>query len=493
MRLRRAPVEADTPCLRYDLLPNHLCSLMAPQDSTAPNGTSPENRASDESSSPESPLLQGNPSSGGDTETGGTGEGIDRNIETPVFTPTRVAAGLAAFLIVGALAYGVWDTATGGRVLNVDREKVTISTVGQGDFQEFIAVTGTAVPEKTVFLSAEEGGRIEAVPARAGAQVRAGDPILRLSNNDLRLELADTETRLAEQRSNMQQLRMSMEERRLSLQRDLANIRNQIRQLERQFKRQKRLHDQDLIADRAFQRTRDDLRYQRRRLELTRSAYRQDSLSFRSQLQQQRQQRQRLDEQYEVIQESVESLTVRAPINGQLTSLNAEVGQTIGRGQRIGRVDNTDDFKLRAQVDEFYIERVQHGQTATTDALGDTARTLVVDRVYPEVEDGRFEVDLAVQGGSPRGLRRGQTARLRLQLGQPQEATLLARGGFYQSTGGNWAYVLAEGEDMAVRRSIRLGRQNPNHFEVLEGLAPGDKVITSSYDTFGDADRLSLQ
>ena len=466
---------------------------MAPHGSTAPNGASPEDRASDDQASSESPLLRGTPSSGDAPETGGTGEGIDRSIETPVFTPTRVAAGLAAVLLLGALAYGVWTTATGGQVYNVDRDKVTVSRVQQGDFQEFIAVTGTAVPEKTVFLSAEEGGRVEAVPTRAGAQVQAGTPILRLSNNDLRLELADTETRLAEQRSSMQQLRMSMEERRLSLQRDLADIRNQIRRLEREFKRQKRLHEQDLIADRTFQRTRDDLRYQRRRLELTQSAYRQDSLSFRSQLQQQRRQRQRLDEQYEVIQESVESLTVRAPIDGQLTSLDAEVGQTIGRGERIGRVDNTEDFKLRAQVDEFYIERVQHGQTATTDALGDTSHTLTVDRIYPEVEDGRFEVDLAVQGGSPPGLRRGQTARLRLQLGQPQAATLLARGGFYQSTGGNWAYVLTDDGSSAVRRPIRLGRQNPNHFEVLDGLEPGDRVITSSYDTFGDADRLSLE
>jgi Membrane-fusion protein len=189
----------------------------------------------------------------------------------------------------------------------------------------------------------------------------------------------------------------------------------------------------------------------------------------------------------------VESLTVRAPIDGQLTSLNAEVGQTIGRGERIGRVDNTTDFKLRAQVDEFYIERVQHGQTATTDALGDTSRTLTVDRVYPEVEDGRFEVDLAFDGPMPDELRRGQTVRLKLQLGQPQEATLLSRGGFYQSTGGNWAYVVTEGGNSAVRRPIRLGRQNPNHFEVLDGLESSDRVITSSYDTFGDADRLSLE
>jgi Multidrug resistance efflux pump len=214
------------------------------------------NGSSDETATSDSPLLRST-----QNDQTGTGEGVDRKIEKSVFTPKRIGIGLAVVLVLGALAYGVWTTATGGQVLNVDRDKVTVSTVQAGDFQEFIAVTGTAVPEKTVFLSAEEGGRVEEVPTRAGAQVRAGDPILRLSNNDLRLELADTETRLAEQRSSMQQLRMSMEERRLSLQRDLADIRNQIRRLERQFERQKRLHDQDLIADREFQRTRDDLRY----------------------------------------------------------------------------------------------------------------------------------------------------------------------------------------------------------------------------------------
>ena len=210
-------------------------------------------------------------------------------------------------------------------------------------------------------------------------------------------------------------------------------------------------------------------------------------------LDQQRTQRQRLDERYATMQEAVESLTVQAPIDGQVTSLNAELGQIIGAGTRVGQVDNIDRYDLRAQIDEFYIERVRHGQTATTEALGDTTRTLTIDRVYPEVEGGQFEVDLAFRGDAPLDLRRGQTVRLRLELGQPKEATLLARGGFYQSTGGNSAYVLTEDGESATRQSIRLGRQNPNYFEVLGGLEPGDKVITSSYDTFGDADRLSLE
>jgi len=457
---------------------------MSQQDATSSrNGAS-----ADGSASSDSPLLRGDPAT-----PGGTGEGIDRKIETSFFTPKRIALAVVVVLAVGGLGYGVWSTATGGRVLNVDREKVTVSTVEEGRFQEFIAVTGTAVPKQTVYLGAVEGGRVEEIYLEEGAMVDEGEPILRLSNNDLRLQLARTEARLAEQRSRLQQMQMDMEQRRLRLQQDLAEIRNEIRQLERQFERQKRLHEQELISDQEFRETRDDLQYQRRRLDLTRSAYRQDSLTYRSRLDQQREQRQRLDQRYEAMQEAIESLTIQAPTDGQLTSLNAELGQIISAGTRVGQVDEVGSYELRAQIDEFYIERVRHGQTATTDAIGDTTRTLTIDRVYPEVEDGRFEVDLAFQGTSPPDLRRGQTVRLKLKLGKPEKALLLDRGGFYQSTGGNWAYVLTKSGDAAVHRPIRLGRQNPNHFEVLEGLEPGDKVITSSYETFGDADRLSLE
>jgi HlyD family secretion protein len=201
---------------------------------------------------------------------------------------------------------------------------------------------------------------------------------------------------------------------------------------------------------------------------------------------------QRLQRNYEVLRESLDNLTVRAPIDGQLTALDGEIGQIISSGTRLGQVDKIDDYKIRADIDEFYIERVQQGQTATTQPIGGSEYALRVTRVYPEVENGTFQVDLQFAGDAPGGLRRGQSVRLRLELGSPEPATLLARGGFYQSTGGNWAYVLT-GEGEAVKQQIRLGRQNPNYFEVLGGLDPGDRVVTSGYDTFGDADRLVLE
>jgi len=444
--------------------------------------------SSDGASAPNASLLTKQPGAGANR-----GEGVDRKVETSLFTPKRVGIGVVVAVLIGALAYGVWTTATGGRTLDVDRGKITVSTVERGDFQEFIAVTGTVIPEQTVYLDAVEGGRVEEVLVEEGSMVAAGTPLVRLSNNDLRLRRLESEARVAEQQNRMQQLRMQMEQNRLDLQQQLAQMKHEIQQLEREYERQRQLYEQDLVAAEEFQSTRDDLQYQRRRLELTQAAYRQDSLAQQSRLAEMRQTRKRLDRSYQAMQDAIESLTIRAPTDGQLTSLNAEVGQMISAGARVGQVDRIDSYELRAQIDEFYIDRVNHGQTATTNALGDTTRALTLDRVYPEVENGQFEVDLAFNEETPSDLRRGQTVRLRLQLGQPQQAVILPRGGFYQSTGGNWAYVVTEDGDAAVRRPIRLGRQNPNHFEVLSGLEPGDQVITSSYDTFGEADRLALE
>ena len=438
-----------------------------------------------------SPLFSAGASEGDDGPTGGTGEGVDRTIETPWITPKRVAAAAAALLAVLGLGYGVWTTATGGQVLSVDREKLTISTVEQGPFQEFIAVTGNALPEQTVYLDAVEGGRIEEVYVQEGAVVEEGQRILRLSNNDLRLRVLNSEASIAEQQSSMEQLKLQMQQQSLDLQQQVANLEYQIQQLARQHERQQRLWEQDLISREAYLSTKDELAYQRRRLRLTRSAYVQDSLAQQSRLNTMEQTEERLRRNYDVLRESLDNLTVQAPISGQLTALDAEIGQIINSGARLGQVDNIDDYKIQAQIDEFYIERVRRGQTATTQPMGGTEYELTVTRVYPEVENGQFRVDLQFAGERPADMRRGQSVRLRLELGSPEEATLLSRGGFYQSTGGNWAYVLT-GDGEAVRRPIRLGRQNPNYFEVLGGLAPGDKVVTSSYDTFGDADRLSL-
>ena len=441
---------------------------------------------------PNSPLLRSSGDDGGSSAGNSTGEGVDRKIEKKRWTPKRIVLLVGIIVAVAGVGYAVWSTATGGKTLNVEREKITVSTVEQGPFQEFIAVTGTVIPERTVFLDAIEGGRIEEIFVQEGAMVGEGEQILRLSNNDLQLRLLDSQAQLAEQESNMEQLKLSMEQQSLDLQQQIALMEYEIKRLQRQHTRQERLYEQDLVSEETYLQTRDELEYQRRRLNLTQAAFRQDSLAQRSRLAQMSNTETRLQRSYEALQASIDNLTVRAPISGQLTALNGEIGQIITSGTRIGQVDKIDSYKIRAQIDEFYIERVRRGQAATTQPIGGTEHALTVTRVYPEVENGRFEVDLRFDESAPDGIRRGQSVRLKLELGSPEDAVLLSRGGFYQSTGGNWAYVLT-GDGEAVRQPVRLGRQNPNNFEVLGGLEPGDRVVTSSYETFGDADRLVLE
>ena len=419
-----------------------------------------------------------------------TGEGVDRKIEKKTFTPKRIAIAAAALLFAGLVGYGLWEATSGGQRLNVERDKLTVSTVEAGPFQEFIAITGTVTPLQTVYLDAVEGGRVEEVFVQEGAMVEEGDPLLRLSNNNLRLQLMSNEAALSEQVSNLQSMRFQVEQNQLGLRQQLAEMDYQIRRLEREHERNAQLHEKRLVAEQDYLATKDELEYQQRRRDLTMRSYQQDSLSQATRLQQMETSVGQMRRNFGVLQETLANLTVRAPVAGQLTALDAEVGEIRTSGSRFGQIDVLDGFKVRAQVDEFYIERVRRGQTATTQPIGGNVHALTVTRVYPQVREGRFEVDLTFDEAAPEGIRRGQTIRLRLALGDPEEAVLLARGGFYQTTGGNWVYAVDASGGEATRRFIRLGRQNPEYFEVLDGLQPGDRVVTSSYETFGDADRL---
>ena len=419
-----------------------------------------------------------------------TGEGVDRKIEKKTFTPKRIVLAVAALLFAGAIGYGLWQATSGGKRLNVERDKLTVSTVEEGPFQEFIAITGTVTPLQTVYLDAVEGGRVEEVFVQEGAMVEEGDPLLRLSNNDLQLRLMQNEAALSEQVSNLQNMRFQIEQNRLTVRQQIAEADYRIRSLGRDHARNEQLYEKQLISEQAYLETKDELEYQERRRDLTLRSYQQDSLSQQIRLDQMAASVEQMRRNFGVLQETLANLTVRAPVAGQLTALDAEIGEIRSPGSRFGQIDVLDGFKVRAQIDEFYIERVQHGQTATTQPIGGRAHTLTVTRVYPQVREGRFEVDLTFDEATPEGIRRGQTIRLQLVLGDPEEAVLLARGGFYQTTGGGWVYAVNASGGEATKRFIRLGRQNPEYFEVLEGLEPGDRVVTSSYETFGDADRL---
>ena len=419
----------------------------------------------------------------------GSGQGMDRVIEKKIWTLRRITMLIGILLFIGLITYGLWTT-TGGSKLRVQKERLTIAPTTTGEFQEFISVIGTLEPVRTVFLDAAEGGRVEHIFVEEGAVMEAGEPILQLINNNLQLDLLNREAQFYETMNYLREARLAMEQNTLNLRQQILDINYQITRLERQHMRNEELFKKELISDEEYEQVKDELEYQSKSRELTLASHRQDSLMRRVQVEQLEASVTRMQRNLGVVRENLDNLIVKAPIAGQLTSFNAEIGESISNGQRLGQVDRLDGFKVNVPVDEHYLPRVNIGQDGRF-TLSEEEFGLQIDKVYPEVQNGLFEVDMFFTQESPGGIRRGQTLRIRLELGDLSEALLIPRGGFFNTTGGNWIYVV-EG-DQAVRRPIRLGRQNPQYFEVLEGLQEGDQVITSSYDTYGDADILLLQ
>ncbi|MBN2102689.1 HlyD family efflux transporter periplasmic adaptor subunit [bacterium] len=390
-------------------------------------------------------------------------------------------------LILGNILFGDYSAK-----LNVKKERITISTVTRGPFQEFIPVTGTVIPIKTVYLDAMEHGRVESVFLEAGTDVKAGDKILKLENTDLLLNILYREADLAEQSNNLRSTRLLMEQNRLSLQSQLTELNFQIKKQKRIYEQAKILIEKQLISRQEYEEIRDEYEYLLKKRGLTLETHEKDSLFRQIQIHNLERSLERMQGSLELVKKNMEHLTIQAPISGQLTSLIPEVGESIARGERIGQIDQLDGFKVRVAIDEHYIARINSEQYGEFDFSGETFQ-LIIKKVFPEVLEGRFEVDMEFIGDEPEGIRRGQTCHIRLELGDLEEALLLSRGGFYQKTGGQWAYVVDESGNLAKKRPIRLGRQNPQVFEVLEGLRSGDKVITSSYDSYGDVDKLVLK
>lgn len=429
--------------------------------------------------------------SNGSGRTAGSNQpGMDRKIQKKKWPPKKIALVGGGGILIIVLFYSAIFGDSSSR-LNVDAERITISTVERGLFQEFIPVTGSVLPIETFYLDAIEGGRVERIYTEAGLFVRKGDPILRLANTNLQLDVMYREALSYEQINNAQNRRLAIEQNSIAVRTQLTEVEYQVRRLTTQYTRDSSLFRKNLISPIEFKLTEDEYNYWQRRRVLALENFRQDSLLRLNQLTQLQSSIDRLETNLEMVKQNVENLVVRAPISGQLTSLNAEIGQSKNPGQRLGQIDVLDSFKVRVAVDEFYITRINPGQTGEFDLAGSRHR-LVIRKVFPEVRDGRFEVDMSFVESSPAGIRRGQSFQIRLQLGDLSEATLLARGGFYQTTGGQWVYVVNPSGDIAVKRSIKLGRQNPQVFEVLSGVEPGEKVITSGYENFGDIDKLLL-
>ena len=416
---------------------------------------------------------------------------MDRKIEKKGMTPVRMAIYAAGGLLLVWLLYGL---IVGGSIsrLNVDREKITIAKVQVGLFQEYIPETGTVIPLTTVYLDALEGGRIEEKYVEAGSMVQAGDPILLLGNTNLLLDIMFREAEFFDSANNLRNTRLLMEQNRLRLKAELIDLEYEVRKLERQKNRQTELYNKQLLSEQEFEDFSDDFEYQTRKRELAIQSFKQDSLFRSVQIRQLEASLVRMENNLGIAKQKLDNLTLRAPISGLLTSLNAEIGESKPQGERLGQIDVVDGFKVRAAIDEHYLPRINVGQKGQFDFVNKSYQ-LGISKIYPEINNGRFDVDLAFTGDTPEGIRRGQTLHIKLELGDLSEAKMVDRGGFYQKTGGQWVYVVDPSGEFAVRRNIRLGRRNPQRFEVLEGLEPGEQVVVSSYDNFGDKDRLVLK
>ena len=456
---------------------------------TTPVSTPPALNGSDADAAPPRPSVLARPVGSG--HGGGVGEGVDRKRAKRLVTPRRLAAGLGVLLVAALAAWALGGRGE-GQTLRVDADRLTVATVEDGPFQEYVAVTGTAHPLRSVVLDAVEGGQVVRRHVEEGDTVAAGQLLFTLRNDDLALEVMGSESQLEEQAAALRQNRLQMDQAALDLEQQVAQLDYDITRLERDEARVGGLVARGAAAEKDLLAIRDELAYARRRRDLTARGAEQQEAQRQVQTRDMAASVGRLRENLALVRRSSTNLAVRAPVAGQVSGLQAEVGELKTRGDRLGQIDGLDAVKVRALIDEHYLPRVAPGQRATA-TVGGVAYALVVRTVYPEVTAGRFEAELVFAGPAPPDARRGQSVRLRLELGDPERARLLPRGGFYGDTGGQWVFVLSPDGREAVRRPVELGRQTPRDFEVLGGVERGDRVVVSSYAAFGDADRLVLE
>ncbi len=375
------------------------------------------------------------------------------------------------------------------KTLRVDKDIVTISNAVKGEFNDYIRLSGRVQPMTTIQLSPQEGGIVEQILIEEGSPVKAGDAILILSNDNLDLSILNSEAELAEKENILRNTQIQMEQQKLDVRQNELEYGIQVERLRRAYEQQKALYEDKLIAREDYLKAEEDYNLARQKYELIRERSRQDSLYRGTQIDRMEESLENMLLNMRMIRRRKDALIVKAPIDGELGLLDVVLGQNIASGTKIGQINSVGNYKVEAQIDEHYIDRVTEGLEATFERQGDTFST-IIRKVYPEVRDGKFQADFRFDGQQPDNIRSGQTYYLNLQLGQPEEAIIIPRGNFYQKTGGKWIYVVNKEGTKAVKREIRIGRQNPQYYEVLEGLEPGERVITSGYDTFGDSDVL---
>jgi len=392
------------------------------------------------------------------------------------------------------LAFAGWKMAFGTSVstFRTERDKLSIAEVTPGKFDDYITINGVVAPIATIYMDAYEGGRVTEKLIEEGTMVKEGDIILKLENRGLYEQILASESNLALKQNDLRSTKLTFDSRQVEGKKALATAQYDLQRMERNFEQNKALFEEELISREDFLISKENYELSKKQFEIIKLQTEQDDALRKTSLAGLDTDLERMQKTLSMVYERIDQLNVRAPADGQLGFLDAEIGQSIGQGERIGQINVLTDFKIEAAIDEHYIDRIQRDLTALLERTG-KEYPLRLRKVYPEVRSGRFKVDLVFTGEKPATIRAGQSYNIKLQLGESSDALLLPKGGFFQSTGGQWIFVVTSDGDEALKRPIRIGKQNSRYYEVLEGLEGGEKVITSNYDNFGDAERIVLK
>jgi len=415
---------------------------------------------------------------------------MDIPLKKKRFTTKKIAIIGGAILIIALITF-VLISSTGKSKLNVEKERISISEVKKGNFQENIPVNGVVLPIKTIYLDAMEGGRVEERFVEDGKMMEKGEPIIRLSNTDLELSLVNQETSVYNLLTQMQISQNAARQNTINRRNNLTDVENQFVEAKRLYKLNEKLYKKGAVGKQDFLESKNNYNYQKEKLNLAQQVLAQDSTAVNQEARQAKESYERTRKALQLMRKKVEDLVVRAPIDGQLTALDAEIGQSKSKGERLGQIDVVSAYKVRAEIDEHYISRIFNGQRGEFNFNGKKFQ-LEIKKVYTQVSNGRFQVDMHFLEEAPDNIRRGQSLQIKLALSQEKEAVLVSKGGFFQQTGGNWIFKISEDGESAYRTPIQLGSQNTEYYEVLGGIEPGDRVITSSYSNFGEIEELVL-
>ena len=416
---------------------------------------------------------------------------MDIPIEKKKFTKSKIAYAVGFVFLVLLIIFFISSSGNNSQ-LNVKTERITISQVEQGVFQENISVSGNVLPIKTIYLDALEGGRVDEIFVEDGAIMKQNDPILRLSNTDLELTLINQETSVYNLLTQMQISQNAARQNTINKLNRMTDVENALIEADRKYKLNKKLYDKKVIGKHEFLESKNNYNYQNQRMLLAKQVLEQDSISTKQEAMQAENSFSRTQNALKLMRKKVDDLIVRAPVDGQLTSLDAEIGQSKNKGERLGQLDVLSGFKVRADIDEHYISRIYSGQQGVFE-FNQTNYNLTIKKVFTQVTNGRFQVDMQFGKELPKGVRRGQSLQIRLALSDEKQAIQIPKGGFYQKTGGNWIFKLSADGKTAYKVPIQIGSQNTNYYEIVSGLSPNDKVITSSYDTYGEKQELILK